>query len=76
MEKVIFCFLYFILFCIPFDLYHKYKYKFCKYSYKNKGFCKNWMCKKAATCYHSRVNWKAKQSYDFVFHVPELESEV
>lgn len=71
MEKFIFCLLFFIIFCIPFDLYHK--YRFCEFSYKKNRWCKNWMCKYFHSCYYTRANMKEKQLDNFVFYLPGIK---
>lgn len=73
MEKFIFCVLYFIVFFIPFDLYHKYKYRFCKFSYKKNRACKNWMCKYFHSCYYTNVNMEEKLKDDFIFYLPGIK---
>ena len=73
MEKFIFCLLFFVLFCIPFDLYHKYKYKFCNFTYKKNRACKNWMCKYFNSCYYTNANMKEKQLDNFVFYLPDIK---
>lgn len=74
-----FALIYIICFWFILDIFHIYRYKICKRDYKEmwfcRKFCKNWMCKKASTCFYSRVNWKKKQSEDFVFYYPDYYSQ-
>ena len=49
LENFIFCFIYFVIFCIFEDIFHIYRFKWCKKKFTGKK-CRNWMCKEYKEC--------------------------